>query len=92
VPPPPRSLRAELPPELERPVLRCLEKPREARYASGTELLRDLQALRGRLERERTRRSAEWRRPRVVIPVVAVLIVALGVAVRLPASGSASAA
>jgi tRNA A-37 threonylcarbamoyl transferase component Bud32/dienelactone hydrolase len=76
-PAPPRSLRAELPPELERLVLRCLEKPKEARYASGAELLRDLQALRGRLERERTRRSAEWRRPRVVIPVVAFLIVAL---------------
>jgi eukaryotic-like serine/threonine-protein kinase len=79
-PAPPRSLRAELPPELERLVLRCLEKPKEARYASGADLLRDLQALRGRLERERTRRSAGWRRPRVVLPVVAVLIVALVVA------------
>ena len=77
---PPRSLRAELPPELERLVLRCLEKVKDARYASGAELLRDLEALRGRLERARTRRSAEWRRPRVVIPVATLLIAGLVVA------------
>ncbi len=45
-PAPPRSLRADVPLELERLVLRCLEKPREARPASGGELLERLRDVR----------------------------------------------
>jgi serine/threonine protein kinase/formylglycine-generating enzyme required for sulfatase activity/predicted esterase len=73
----PRSLRAEVPPALERLVLSCLEKDRDARPASGAELLRRLQEVRGELQREQTRRSIPWRRPAFLLP--AALALAAGV-------------
>ena len=45
-PPPVRELRAEVPQEFIRVVERCLEKDPEARYASGKELVRHLEACR----------------------------------------------
>jgi serine/threonine protein kinase/TolA-binding protein len=47
--PPPASLLAELPPDLERILTRALDKDRSARYQSAAELLSDLE----RLKRER---------------------------------------
>jgi serine/threonine protein kinase/TolA-binding protein len=47
--PPPASLLAELPPDLERILTRALDKDRAARYQSAAELLADLE----RLKRER---------------------------------------
>lgn len=41
----PRKWRTEIPDSVERIILRCLQKSPEARYASGTELQRDLEAL-----------------------------------------------
>lgn len=41
VPPAPRSLRAELPPELDQLILKCVEKDPSNRYASATELLEE---------------------------------------------------
>jgi tRNA A-37 threonylcarbamoyl transferase component Bud32/dienelactone hydrolase len=73
-PAPPRSLRADVPPTLERLVLRCLEKPRDARPASGSELLKELQDVRAQLERERGRRAVLWRRPAVTLPAALALI------------------
>ena len=73
-PAPPRSLRADVPLELERLVLRCLEKPREARPASGGELLERLRGVRAQLDRERARRSVLWRRPAVALPAGLVLL------------------
>jgi dienelactone hydrolase len=44
-PEPPRRLRAEIPEPLEQIVLKCLQSAPEGRYASGTELERDLAVL-----------------------------------------------
>lgn len=51
VPPtPPRQVRADLPPELEEIVLRCLAKRPEERFASATEIAVGLRALLGRAD------------------------------------------
>ena len=73
-PPAPRSLRADVPAKLEELVLRCLEKDREARPASGAELLRELRRVHSGLERERARRAAFWRRPRFLVPAALALL------------------
>jgi eukaryotic-like serine/threonine-protein kinase len=75
----PRSLRPDLPEALQRLVLRCLEKQREARYASGTELLHALRDAQTQLERDRARRSVVWRRPIVAIPALLLLAAAAAV-------------
>lgn len=46
-PTPPRELRSEITPELERVILRCLERDPRRRYASGNDVLSDLGGLRG---------------------------------------------
>lgn len=48
-PPPPRSFNPALPADLERIILRCLEKEPRRRFASCRELQRDLELLRSRL-------------------------------------------
>jgi serine/threonine-protein kinase len=45
-PPPPRSINPSLPPELERIILRCLEKDPQRRYTSCRELRGELAAVR----------------------------------------------
>jgi serine/threonine protein kinase/predicted esterase len=72
-PRPPRSERPDLPREVERIVLRCLEKDREARYPSGVELLHDLEQARAKL----TVSPPAWRRPRIFVPAVLALVSAL---------------
>jgi dienelactone hydrolase/predicted Ser/Thr protein kinase len=69
----PRSIRSEIPPDVERILLRCLQKEPEARYPSGAELLRDLEAARKRAEVG----PALWRRPRVAVPVGFALVAVL---------------
>ena len=44
-PAPLKALRMDVPPDVERIILRCLEKKREARYPSGVELSNDLASL-----------------------------------------------
>jgi formylglycine-generating enzyme required for sulfatase activity/dienelactone hydrolase/predicted Ser/Thr protein kinase len=61
-PAPLRSLRPEVPAELERVVSRCLERDREGRYASALELLEKLRRARAPL------RQSLWARPRVAGP------------------------
>ena len=77
---PPRQLRGELTPELERIVLKCLEKDRERRYGSAADLATDLKRL---IQPD----AAAVRRPvsrsvvrRVTIGVAAALAVAVGAA------------
>jgi len=72
-PPPPRTLRAEIPPDVERIVFRCLQKEPEARYPSGAELLRDLDEARKRAEVG----PPVWRRPRVAVPAGLALVALL---------------
>jgi eukaryotic-like serine/threonine-protein kinase len=75
-PPSLRSIRPEVPAALERVVERCLEKNREARYASAGELLQDLQ----RVQASVRSRGSSWARPRVLVSagVALALLVAAG--------------
>lgn len=66
-PPPVRDLRAEVPADLVRVVNRCLEKDPEARYASGQELARNLEAC---------RKPAGRRKSRLLTAAVAALALA----------------
>ena len=76
-PPPLRSLKSDVPRELERVVLRCLAKQREARHATGAELLKDLQRVRTLVERAQARRAVFWRRPVVAIPAALLILAGL---------------
>ncbi len=74
-PSPVQSFRKDVPADVERVVSRCLEKRREARYASGTELLEELRRVR---ERRAARQRASWSRPRVAVPAAVVAVAILG--------------
>jgi predicted esterase/predicted Ser/Thr protein kinase len=74
-PAPVRSFRKEVPADVERVVSRCLEKKREARYASGTDLLQELRRV---WERRAARRRVRWSRPRVAVPAAIVAAALLG--------------
>jgi hypothetical protein len=60
----------DLPPELERIVRKCLEKPADRRYQSSRELLLDLQSLRRDLERASERADAPFALAAEPAPVV----------------------
>jgi predicted Ser/Thr protein kinase len=79
-PPPLRSLRRDVPRDLERVVMRCLAKSRDQRYASGGEALLDLEACRARLAARPTGLRAALRRPRAVAAGLGTLLTALAVA------------
>src|SRR6202030_3741347 len=82
-PKPLSELKREVPPELRQIVSRCLKKNPAARYASGTELARDLKSCRDLLFPESgtmlspARIVREVQRPRVLVPLV-LLAVLLG--------------
>lgn len=89
---PPRSLRRDIPRDLETIVLKCLAKPRERRYADAGALLDDLQRVRaGRpilARREnvlyRAGASLRWRvqrQPLVALSGMTVAAVLLGLSV-----------
>jgi eukaryotic-like serine/threonine-protein kinase len=69
-PPPPRTLRHDIPKPLERVVRRCLAKQPEQRYESAQELHRDLSACIASARSRRSRRAA----------VAAALVLLAGVA------------
>ncbi len=82
-----KSLRSDVPPELERIVQRALEKDPESRYSSADEMRKDLEEYRESLRIAETgqfnlrlllRRA---RRPRIAIPVIAAtaVLVFLGI-------------
>jgi predicted Ser/Thr protein kinase/dienelactone hydrolase len=79
-PPPLRSSRREVPRDLDRVVQRCLAKDREQRYASGGEVLLDLEACRARMAARASGWRAVARRPRFLVVGAAVLVAIVGVA------------
>ena len=85
-PPPPSSVRPELPQGLDRVVARALAKSPEERYQSARELATDLEALRrhGEPPGAAARRvRAAFVSPRIVVGAVAALAVAAAVAWQL---------
>ncbi len=73
-PQPCRALRSNTPPELERIVAKALAKKADDRYASATELLADLQALRRRVDPLRRRQQ---RRQRATMIAAGALVASL---------------
>ena len=69
-----RTIRPEVPSDLERTVFRCLEKSREARYPSAGDLRRDLVTCRARLTTKPTSLRHILGRPRIAVPAVFVLL------------------
>ncbi len=74
-------LRKDVPAELESIVERCLQKNRELRYESATELRRDLAASLARVKRSRTGLRALLGNPRVAIPAAIVLLALIGIGI-----------
>ncbi len=69
----PRAINARVPPELERIILKCLEKNPENRYQSAKELGVDLRRLRGATSDTAVRVAARTRAPwRMMVPAWAV--------------------
>jgi serine/threonine protein kinase/dienelactone hydrolase len=79
-PPPMKSVGGAADPELERIVLRCLEKRKEARYISAKELLAELESYQRSLTSVSGRLKALLRQPRVAVPV-AIGVIAIVAAV-----------
>jgi len=62
-PPPPTDFNPHIPPELSRIILRCMKKKAQDRYRSADQILGDLQRIRDRRERKKSKQTAFWRRP-----------------------------
>jgi serine/threonine protein kinase/dienelactone hydrolase len=67
------DVRRDVPKRLAAVVARCLEKNRDARYASAADLLRDLRACQSDLPGHRTGLRSLLR-PRVMVPLACVLV------------------
>src|SRR4029453_13399719 len=76
-PPPLKSLRKDVPRDLERILGRCLAKSRDERYPSAGELLPDLVACRARAVARASGWRAALRQPRYVVPPVLAALVLL---------------
>jgi eukaryotic-like serine/threonine-protein kinase len=72
-PPPLRALRPDIPAALERIVRRCLEKDRNDRYLSATELHSDLVACQSGLAR-----GSRLHRPRILVPALSLVALLTG--------------
>jgi eukaryotic-like serine/threonine-protein kinase len=72
--PPLRSLRKNVPRDLERVLSRCLAKDRHQRYTSAGELLLDLATCRARFAARSSGWRAALRRPRYVLPPLAIAV------------------
>lgn len=80
-PTPVRKLRSDIPTALERIVNRCLEKNREARYASASEVWKDLAAVQSKFAAGKAGLGTVLWRRRFIVPaliVLAVLAAAIG--------------
>jgi formylglycine-generating enzyme required for sulfatase activity/dienelactone hydrolase len=76
-----RRLRKEIPADVERIVYRCLEKDPRRRFSSAAELRRELAACLAKAKRSATGLRAVLRKPRIAVPVAAVLAVLVFAAV-----------
>ena len=70
---PPSTWNPNLPREIQDLILKALEKDREARYQTVTEMLKDLRSVRARLSRARNKPSSPYIRPRWVVLTLLVL-------------------
>jgi len=77
-PPALRSIRADVPADVDRIVRRCLEKNPDLRYPAARELAQDLSAAQMKLERPSTRLGTVLRQPRYAIPGLMFLLAVLG--------------
>jgi tRNA A-37 threonylcarbamoyl transferase component Bud32/dienelactone hydrolase len=75
-PAPPRTLRRGIPRDLERIALRALEKRADARYASGAEMLAELESVQARLAARKVSLLHALQRPPIAIAAALILIVA----------------
>jgi formylglycine-generating enzyme required for sulfatase activity/dienelactone hydrolase/predicted Ser/Thr protein kinase len=87
-PSPLKSLRPDVPADVERIVRRCLEKNPDARYPAARELAQDLSAARKTRERPSAALTAVLRQPRYAIPTLLLLVAALGAAAWLAVRAS----
>ena len=78
-PPSLKTFRRDVPLDLERIVLRCLQKKAESRYASAGELLSDLRHCQARLATRRIPVSQILRRPTVAAAIIALVMLSAGV-------------
>jgi eukaryotic-like serine/threonine-protein kinase len=74
--PPLKSVRADVPAEVQRIVTRSLEKRPADRYASASEMAADIARLRGGPAREHSDRPPLYRRASFMAPLAAALVVA----------------
>jgi len=80
-PPAPKAVRPDIPAGLNRILLRCLEKNREARYRTGGELHHDLAVCQSQLAAQKVGVRAFLRKPQFAIPalvLVALLLASIG--------------
>jgi dienelactone hydrolase len=88
-PKPLTELKRDIPPEVRHILKRCMRKDPAARYASGTELAHELKTCRDLLFPESgvslspARIMREVRRPRMLVPILLVVILMAAGAVRL---------
>jgi serine/threonine protein kinase len=77
-PAPLKTVRPDVPSELQRIVSRCLEKDRESRYPSAAEIFEDLKVCQSRSFSTGPDLKAVLLAPRFAIPLLAILIVVVG--------------
>jgi eukaryotic-like serine/threonine-protein kinase len=73
-PTPVRKLREGVPATLERIIDRCLEKNKEMRYASATELGKEITAIQAQRAAEQIGVRQLLRKPQIAIPVLVLLV------------------
>ncbi len=87
-PVPLKNWRSDVPGDLERVLLRCLEKRPESRYPSAAELWKDLADVQARLTSPAPRLRSLLRRPRFGVPALLLLLAAAAAGALLVARAS----
>ena len=88
----PSALRKEIPANVERIAMRALEKPREKRYGSAREFLREVTECRALMQSAstptgHTPSGYPWLRPQVTVPALMLLALIAAVAIWDPTGG-----